>query len=56
MLNQGELKQLVEKYYNEASDEQIEKILEELSREIEIMVHAKTRELVNCERLKKSEE
>lgn len=52
-MSQEELQQLVKKYFTEASDEQIEKIMEELSREIEIMTHAKIRELVNCEKSKK---
>jgi DNA-binding protein Fis len=54
MLKREEVKQLVQKYYSEANGEQIEKIVEELSREIEIMIHAKIRELVNSERIKKS--
>jgi hypothetical protein len=53
MLNHEELKQLVITYFSEASNEQIENIVEELSREIEIMAHSKIRELVNCERNKK---
>jgi hypothetical protein len=56
MLNHEELKQLVIKYFSEASNEQIENIVEELSREIEIMTHAKIRELVNVERTKKSDQ
>jgi len=61
MLNHEELRQLVKEYFTdtyftEATDEQIEMLLEELVREIEIMTHAKIRELVNCERLKKSTE
>jgi hypothetical protein len=53
IMNQEELQQLVKKYFTEASDEQIEKIMGELSREIEIMTHAKIRELVNFEKSKK---
>ena len=55
-MNQEEVKQLVKKYFTEASDEQIEILLEELVRESEVMIHAKIRELVNCERIKKSAE
>ena len=53
MLNDEELKRLVKQYFTEGSNEQIEKVIEELSREIEIMAHAKIRELVNFERNKK---
>lgn len=53
MLNRKHVKQLVRKYFNEASDGQIEILLEELAREIEVMTHVKIRELVNCERSKK---
>jgi hypothetical protein len=53
MLDHEDLKQLVRTYFSEASNEQIENIVEELSREIEIMTHSKIRELVNCERNKK---
>jgi len=56
MLGHEELRQLVKKYFTEASDEQIEILLEELVREIEVMTHAKIRELVNCERIRKSTE
>lgn len=52
-MNHEELTQLVKKYFTDASNEQIETITEELSREIEIMAHAKIRELVNIERNKK---
>ncbi len=53
MLKQEEVKQLVRKYFAEANDEQIERLLGELSRDIENTIHAKIRELVNCERIKK---
>ena len=53
MLNHEELRELVRTYFSEASNEQIENIVEELSREIEIKTHAKIRELVNYERNKK---
>lgn len=53
MLKQEETKQLVKKYFSEASDEQVERLLEELTRDIEITIHARIRELVNCERIKK---
>jgi hypothetical protein len=56
MLNRNEVKKLVKKYFTEANDGQIEILLEELVREIEIMIHVKIRELVNCERSKKISE
>jgi hypothetical protein len=52
VLNQEEAKQLVKKYFTEASDKQVEILPEELTREIEVTIHAKIRELVNCERIK----
>ncbi|AIF54098.1 hypothetical protein [Pelosinus sp. UFO1] len=53
MLNYEELKQLAKKYFTEASEEQIEILLGDLTRELEIMTHAKIRELVDFERRKK---
>ncbi|SFL43732.1 hypothetical protein [Pelosinus propionicus] len=53
MLNYEELKQLTKKYFAEASEEQIEILLRDLTRELEIMTHAKIRELVDLERRKK---
>jgi len=53
MLNQEKAKELVQKYFTEANDKQIGIVLEELTREIEVSIHAKIRELVNCERIKK---
>lgn len=53
MLKRENVKQLVQKYFTEASSEQIEIILEEFAREIEVMTHAKIRELVSVERSKK---
>jgi hypothetical protein len=50
---QEDLRNLVKKYFTEANNEQIEILLAELVREIEVMTHAKIRELVNCERIKK---
>lgn len=41
MLKQEEVKQLVRKDFTEANDEQIERLLGELSRDIEIAIHAK---------------
>ncbi|GMB01470.1 hypothetical protein [Pelosinus sp. IPA-1] len=56
MLNYEELKQLTKKYFTEASEEQIETLLGDLTRELEIMTHAKIRELVDFERRKKIKE
>jgi predicted XRE-type DNA-binding protein len=56
MLTPQEINQLVKKYFTEASSEQVEMIMQELSREIEVMVHVKIRELVACERSKKIEQ
>lgn len=53
MINQHILIDLVKKYYPEGSDNQILTLGEELSRELEIMIHAKIRENVNFERIKK---
>lgn len=53
MFKQQDLRNLVKKYFTEANNEQIEILLAELVREIEIMIHAKIRELVNSERIKK---
>jgi hypothetical protein len=53
MFKHQDLRNLVKKYFTEANNEQIEILLAELVREIEIMTHAKIRELVNSERIKK---
>lgn len=53
MFKQQDLRNLVKKYFTEANNEQIEILLAELVREMEIMTHAKIRELVNSERIKK---
>lgn len=53
MMNHEEVRQLVKKYFSEASEEQVETLMHELSREMEILVHIKIRELVGCERSKR---
>lgn len=53
MLERENVKQWVQKYFTEANNEQVEILLEELAREIEVMTHVKIRELVSLERNKK---
>jgi hypothetical protein len=44
----------LEKYFDEVSNEPIETIMQGLSREIEVTIHVKIRELVGCERIRKN--
>jgi hypothetical protein len=53
MIRKEVLKELIKKYYPEGSDDQVVALLEELSMEIEVITHAKIRENVSFERIKR---
>lgn len=53
MIKQEVLKDLIKKYYPEGSERQIIELLDDLSRELEVITHAKIRENVNFERVKR---
>jgi len=53
MVQKDILKELIQNYYPEASEAQITNLLEELSRECEVIIHAKIRETVSFERIKR---
>jgi hypothetical protein len=54
MVNREAAKALIKTYFPEASEEQVEDLLKELTQEINVFAHAKTRELVNQKRFKES--
>lgn len=53
MIQKDILKELIETYYPEGSEAQVANLLEELSREFEVIIHAKIRENVSFERIKR---
>lgn len=52
MLNEESLKQLIKNYYPDGTSGQIDNLLADLLREMEVMTHAKIRELVNQEKMR----
>jgi hypothetical protein len=52
IINQELLINLIKEYFPEATETQVITLTEELLREIPVMIHAKTRELVKAERNK----
>lgn len=53
MIQKDILKDLIKKYFPEGSEAQVGLILEELSGELEVIAHAKIRENVSFERIKR---
>lgn len=53
MIQKDDLKELIKNYFPEGSEKQISTLLEDLSSELEVIAHAKIRENVNFERIKR---
>lgn len=53
MIRKDVLKDIIKGYYPEGSEAQINALLEDLTREIEVATHAKIRENVSFERIKR---
>lgn len=51
-MNEESLKQLIKNYYPDGTPSQIDNLLADLLREMEVMAHAKIRELVSQEKMK----
>lgn len=54
MIQKDVLKDLIKNYYPEGNDDQINAILEDITRDIEVITHAKIRERVSFERIKRT--
>jgi len=53
MIEKDALKDLIKNYFPEGSENQINILLEDLSSELEVIAHAKIRESVSFERIKR---
>ncbi|MEG6584621.1 hypothetical protein [Dendrosporobacter sp. 1207_IL3150] len=53
MFKQEMLRDLIKNYFAEASEDQLQYIENELTRELEVTTHAKIREMVSYERIKR---
>ncbi|MPN46759.1 hypothetical protein SDC9_194357 [bioreactor metagenome] len=53
MIQKDVLKDIIKGYYPEGNEDQINALLEDLTREIEVATHAKIRENVSFERIKR---
>lgn len=53
MFKQEKLRELIKAYFAEANEVQLKFIEEELTREMEVNIHAKIREMVSYERIKR---